>query len=323
MAYHAKPHTPSFGQRIGGSAFSVLINGGMFALFAFSSGSVSPPIGQEVSEPKVVFCRYIDDGRLFQVEVKAEDWISAEEMVCGADLRGVRLGSLLLEGARLLLEHPTKNALLLAQRESCSCSDENQVPILRDIGIVEAPRFGSDARKTALPRIINTPEPTQQNVIRTTPTTEPPRRDDRPARRTPSIDDLLNAATNFDDARPVSKTDLGGSPDGSRLSRSTTGVGDPYLQSVKARLDNTMNAPPTIPKAQLQKLSARLWIRIGDNGTIWGWDFTQKSQNAAFDRMIEMTMKMFMQGGNMRFGPPPPEWRLQTIPIVVEGKDIR
>jgi len=322
MAYHAKPHTLSLGHKIVGSAFSVLVNGVLFALIAFSSGSESPSIDRESSEPKVVFCRYIDDGRLFQLEVKAEDWASAEEMVCGANDRGVRLSPLLLEGARLLLEHPTKNSLILAQRESCSCSDENQVPILRDIGIVEAPRFGSDTRRTALPRIINTPEPTQQNVIKTTPTTDP-KKDDRNRKRTPSIDDLLHAATNFDEARPISKTDLGGSPDGSRLSKSTTGVGDPYLQSVKARLDNSMNAPPTIPKAQLQKLSARLWIKIGDNGTVWSWDFSQKSQNVAFDKMIEMTIKMFMQGGNMRFGPPPPEWRLQTIPIVVEGKDIR
>ena len=233
---------------------------------------------------------------------------------------GIRLAPLLHEGAKLILDgdnHP----LLLAQRESCSCSSEERVPILQDIGIVEAPRLGAESRKTALPRIINTPEPSKANTVTTQKTAKSPDKKDKTSKK-PSLDDLLNAASNFDDARPTSDVDPGGSPDGSRLSKSATGKGDPYLQKIKAKLDNTMNAPASIPKSQLQKLSAKIWIKVGDNGTVWAWDFVKKSGNAAFDKMIEMTIKQYMMGGTLKFATPPEQLRLQMIPINVDGRDI-
>ena len=84
-----------------------------------------------------------------------------------------------------------------------------------------------------------------------------------------------------------------------------------------------MNAPASVPKNELQKLSAKIRIKIGDNGVVWGWDFMKKSGNSAFAKMIENTIKQFMMGGTMRFAPPTEQWRLQDIPITVEGKDIR
>ncbi|MBQ9817310.1 MAG: TonB C-terminal domain-containing protein [Proteobacteria bacterium] len=299
---------------------TAIIHTGIFLLFALSSGS-SESVNTEPVEETTIFCRYIDNGRLFQVEVSAPDWQKAEEIVCGSQVRDVRLSPLILEGALLILED-TPNPVILAQRESCSCSNEERIPILQDISIVEAPRLGAETRKTALPRIINTPDPAQENTV-TTNKNNPQKKNDKPTKKSPSLDDLLNAANNFDEARPISDIDPGGSLDGSRLSKSATGKGDPYLQKVKAKLDNTMNAPASIPKARLQKLSAKVWIKIGDNGVVWGWDFMSKSGEAAFDRMIENTIKQFMMGGQYRFANPPEQWRLQTIPFTVNGSEIK
>ena len=300
------------------TAVTAVVHGIIFAVVALSSNSSQPEV--QTAEETSVFCRYIESGRLFQTEVRAKDWQDAEERICGAQYRGIRLAPLLHEGAKLILDgdnHP----LLLAQRESCSCSSEERVPILQDIGIVEAPRLGAETRKTALPRIINTPEPSKANTVTTQKTAKTPDKKDKTSKK-PSLDDLLNAASNFDDARPTSDVDPGGSPDGSRLSKSATGKGDPYLQKIKAKLDNTMNAPASIPKSQLQKLSAKIWIKVGDNGTVWAWDFVKKSGNAAFDKMIEMTIKQYMMGGTLKFATPPEQWRIQMIPINVDGRDI-
>ena len=117
---------------------------------------------------------------------------------------------------------------------------------IHDLGIQSVFLLGAEDKRTALPRIINTPDPSQENVV-TTNQTNPVKKNDRPTSKTPSLDDLLNAASDFDASRPVSDVDPGGSLDGSRLSKSATGKGDPYLQKVKAKLDNTMNAPASIP----------------------------------------------------------------------------
>ncbi len=309
---------PERGERLAGGIFTCLVHVGIAAVVLLSTGSEAPKQNQNVTK-NAIFCRYIENGRLFRLEVDAKDWQEAEEKTCGAQLADVRMPPLLAEGARLILDgdaHP----VLLAQRESCSCSDRENIPILKDVGIVEAPRLGAETRKTALPRIINTPEPSADNTVTTQKTQK---KDDRPRKKAPTLDELLNAASTFDEARPVSDVDPGGSADGSRLSKSATGQGDPYLQKVKAKLDNTMNAPASIPKSQLQKLSAKIWIKIGDNGTVWSWDFVKKSGNAAFDKMIDMTIRQFMMGGSLRFASPPQNWRLQTIPILVDGSDIR
>ena len=146
------------------TAVTAVVHGIIFAVVALSSNSSQPEV--QTAEETSVFCRYIESGRLFQTEVRAKDWQDAEERICGAQYRGIRLAPLLHEGAKLILDgdnHP----LLLAQRESCSCSSEERVPILQDIGIVEAPRLGAETRKTALPRIINTPEPSKANTVTT------------------------------------------------------------------------------------------------------------------------------------------------------------
>lgn len=314
-----REHAPSPFERMLSMAATVIIHAAIFAAAALSSGS-SQPEAAAVSEESAIFCRYIESGRLFRTQVRAKDWQTAEEDVCGSQYRGIRLGALFMEGARLVFDGDG-HGLLLAQRESCSCSDESRVPVLQDIGIVEAPRLGAETRKTALPRIINAPEPSKANTVTTQKSPKTPEKKEKTSKK-PTLDDLLSAASAFDEARPVSVDDPGGSADGSRLSKSATGKGDPYLQKIKAKLDNTMNAPASIPKPQLQKLSAKIWIKVGDNGTVWAWDFVKKSGNAAFDKMIEMTIKQYMMGGTLKFAAPPEQWRLQMIPINVEGRDI-
>ena len=116
-------------QKLFGMAVSVIVNGGLFLLIALSSGSSESeaPSNAEVTTQKI-FCRYIGNGRLYQVEVEASGWQEAEENVCGSHLRDVRLSPLLIEGARLIVEKD-ELPILLAQRESCSCSAEERVPI--------------------------------------------------------------------------------------------------------------------------------------------------------------------------------------------------
>ncbi len=292
----------------------------IFAVFILSSGS---EMQTEAPVPETtIFCRYIENGRLFQLDVPANDWQDAEERICGAMYREIQFPGLLLEGARVILDNAT-HPVVLAQRESCSCSNDERVPILQDLSIVEAPRLGTDEKKTALPRIINTPDPEPDNVVTTVQNDNPPKKPDKKKPKEPSLDDLLKSATQFDDARPVSKDDPGGSADGSRLSNSATGKGDPYLQKVKAMLDNNMRAPASVPKAQLQKLTAKVWIKIGDNGIVWGWGFNKKSGNDAFDNMIESTLKQFMMNGSKRFAAPPEQWKLQVIPFTVDGREIK
>lgn len=312
-------HSVSPGMHLGSAIFSGIVNGAIGLLFVLSSGSQGPEPAQPV-ETSTIFCRYIDNGRLFQTEVSAPDWQTAEEIVCGAQVRDVRLSPLLLEGARLILDD-TSNPVLLAQRESCSCSQEERVPILQDLSIVEAPRLGTEQKKYALPTIINVKEEAQANTV-TTEKTNPVKKNDKPVKKEPTLDDLLTAAE-FDPARPESNYDMSGSRDGSRLSNSATGQGDPYLQKIKAMLDNTMEAPASVPQSQLRKLSAVAWLRISDNGIVTSWGFDKKSGNAAFDKMIEMTLKQFMMGGTKRFAPPPAQWRFKDIPFRVEGKNIK
>ena len=170
-----------------------IIHAGIFLLFALSSGSESQQT--ESTPANTIFCRYIDNGRFFQVEVSAADWQEAEERICGADMRDVRLGPVLLEGALLILEN-RPNSVIYAQRESCSCSSEEKVPILQDVSIVEAPRLGAETKKTALPRIINTPEPTQANTV-TTNKTEKQKKDEKPAKK---------ASTSSDPGRRTTRT---------------------------------------------------------------------------------------------------------------------
>lgn len=310
----------SAGARLAGIGVTLAVHGLIIALVVLTSSSA--PHTQAVLQPaKGLHCRYIESGRLFEVQVSASTWQEAEEMVCGGAFRDVRLPPLALEGLMLVLEDAQDNPVVAAQRESCSCSEEDSIPILQDVGIVEAPRLGAEVRKTALPRIINAPEITRENVITTAPTKENSS-EKKTKTNSPKLDDLLAIASDFDPARPISDVDPGGSLDGSRHSKSSTGKGDPYLQKVKAKLDNSMNAPASIPKGELSKLKARIRIKIGDNGSVWSWDFERKSGNASFDRMVETTIKRFMLGGDMRFGVPPAQWRLQNIAVVIDGSEV-
>ena len=65
-----------------------------------------------------------------------------------------------------------------------------------------------------------------------------------------------------------------------------------------------------------------IWISIRNNGKVWNWAFVSKSGEPAFDKMIDMTLKQFMVGGNYSFTKPPANWELQQISITVEGKDM-
>ena len=83
-------------------------------------------------------------------------------------------------------------------------------------------------------------------------------------------------------------------------------------------LDNAMNAPSSIPKSELKKLKAKVWIKIGANGSIWDWGFSRKSGNKAFDTMVERTIKRFKINGDQKFPPPPEKWSLKRIPIRID-----
>lgn len=312
-------HQQSGAETFLGMFVSAVIHTAIFAVFAMSSGSEAEGVSA-VQTDNSIFCRYIENGRLFQIEVPAVDWQEAEEKVCGASVKDVRLGPLLLEGARLILDN-SPNRVVYAQRESCSCSDDKNLPILNDLSLVEAPRLGAETKKTALPRIFNAPEESQQNTV-TTRRDQPEKRPEKKKEKKPSIEDLLSAAADYDEARPISDVDPGGSLDGSRLSKSAAGKGDPYLQKLKAKLDNTMNAPAAIPKNELKKLEAIVIMKIGDNGVLWAWNFKRKSGNQAFDNMIKKCMEQFMMNGQMRFAQPPEIWRLKDIQFTVSGKDI-
>ena len=47
----------------------------------------------------------------------------------------------------------------------------------------------------------------------------------------------------------------------------------------------------SVPQSQLRKLSAVAWLRVSNDGILTSWGFDKKSGNAAFDNMIEMTLK--------------------------------
>ncbi|MBQ9395352.1 MAG: TonB C-terminal domain-containing protein [Proteobacteria bacterium] len=314
-----RKHKQSAGETFLGIFATVVIHAAIFAVFALSSGGEAEGV-VSVQTDNSIFCRYIENGRMFQIEVPAVDWQDAEETVCGVSVRDVRLGPLLLEGARLILDN-SPNRVVYAQRESCSCSDDKNLPILQDLSLVEAPRLGAETKKTALPRIFNAPEESQQNTV-TTRKDMPEKRPEKKPEKKPSIEDLLSAAADFDEARPVSDVDPGGSLDGSRLSKSATGKGDPYLQKLKAKLDNSMNAPATIPKTELKKLEAIVIMKVGDNGVLWSWNFSRKSGNSAFDNMIKKCLEQFTLNGQMRFANPPETWRMKDIQFTVSGKDI-
>jgi outer membrane biosynthesis protein TonB len=307
---------------------ALILNGTLAAGILLASQVRSDAMAAQVvaeQSTQSLQCRYIENARLYQLEVTAEDWQAAEAMVCGAKYRNVRVPPLLAMAYAALLSEPEQDAILLAQRESCSCSDGERVPVLQDIGIVQAPRLGTKPKQNALPEIVNRPEAVERNAV--DPDAKPQARPETPKKRDTKrevdVNALLDAASVFDDARPSNDRNAAGDPDGSRFSTSATGQGDPYLQKVKAKLDNSMNAPASIPKSELKKLKARIWIKIGATGSIADWDFVSRSGNTAFDGMVERSIKRFALGGDAQFPSPDANWSFKRIQIDVDGSQIR
>ncbi len=306
---------------------ALMLNGMLVAGILLATHFKSDAIAAQATMVFEVFqCRYVEDGRLHQIESEASDWQDAEEQICGAHYRDVRVPPLLARGYSMLVTEPGNDPILKAQRESCSCSQGDRPPILQDIGIVEAPMLGTKPKQKALPRIVNNALPTERNAVNPDQKVEDqPRRRKRKKerKREPDINALLDATSNFDPARPSNTDEAVGSVDGSRTSTSSTGRGDPFLQKVKARLDNAMNAPSSIPKSELKKLKAKIWVKIGPNGRLWKWDFSRRSGNDTFDSMIERTMKRFAIGGDQSFPPPTDRWSGKHIQIRVDGSKVK
>jgi len=320
-------HGSTTGLTLFGVLFALVLNGGLgvgiIVATHFKSDAIAAQVQSDVAE--LFQCRYFEGGRLHQLEVEGTDWQDAEEKVCGVQYRGVNVPPLLARGYSALILRPDDDALLMAQRESCSCSSGELPPIFEDIGIVEAPMLGTLPKQKTLPQIVNNPEPAEKNAVNpdlSVPDTARPK-DKKDKKREPDLHKLIDVSSNFDDARPANDRESVGDPDGSKTSTSATGKGDPYLQKIKAKLDNNMNAPSTIPKSTLSGLDAKLWIKVGGNGSVWAWDFTRKSGNTTFDNMIERTIKRFMIGGDLSFPPPPEDWTAKRIPIRVDGSQIR
>ena len=146
-------HGSNRAQIIIGILSAFLLNGGLGVAILIASHAKQEVVAatlDEDPEAEIFQCRYFEDGRLHQLEVGAQSWQQAEVEVCGAELRDLRLPPLLFRGQVALGVNPDDNALLKAQRESCSCNQGEAVPILEDIGIVQAPKLGDPAQAKGL-----------------------------------------------------------------------------------------------------------------------------------------------------------------------------
>ena len=74
-------HQPTAGERIISGAVTIAVHTVVFLLFILSSGSENTDTLGNTSEKENIFCRYIENGRMFTVEVSAVDWQDAEEIV--------------------------------------------------------------------------------------------------------------------------------------------------------------------------------------------------------------------------------------------------
>lgn len=310
----------------GGILFSLVINGLFVAGIALAAGLQDKHSGAEAieqSELEDIPCRYFTEERLVRATVKAVDWQAAEAEFCGSAFSGVVIPPFLLSGVRAGLSAPDSHPVVLAQRESCSCSDSDELLVMRDIGVVEAPRLGNEPKKRRLPEIINNPEQVDKNVVNTDAKTRTPRKKRKKSKDPPKFDNLLNAADTFDPARPENDRTATGETWGSKTSTSATGQGDEYLQKVKARIENTMRAPSSIPTSQLKELKARFWIKVGATGSVMDWGWRKKSGNDTFDDMVERSIKRFTLDGGSTFPQPPQVWMLKEINVKVDGSKIR
>ena len=112
---------------------------------------------------------------------------------------------------------------------------------------------------------------------------EKPKKDKREEKKKRDVDvnKLLSAVDDFDPNRPANEDE--GVGQGVGLGHwQRRGQRPLYLQKLKAKLDNAMKAPASIPKNELRKLKAKLWIKVGSNGSVWDWKFKRKSGNSSF-----------------------------------------
>lgn len=315
---------------------NLALGAGMVVATHMKSDAIAAEAGLGAASQEATFnCRWMAQGRFHQIEVKAKTWQAAEAQACGTQFRDVRLPPLVSRGYGAMIGDPDRDPFLLAQRESCSCSEgQMPPPLLQDV-LIEAPKLGTQEKQQALPRIENNPEEVERNVVapdikpvprkeEPKPPEEPKKEEPKPKKKVhePNLDELLKRSENFDEARPANQDAETGVEWGSKNSKGP-GAGDLYLQKLKARLDNSMQAPSSIPRTELSGLKAQITIRIGANGKIWGWSWRSKSGNDAFDAMIERTVKRYEVGGDASFPDPPQEWLLKDIPIKVDGSSIK
>lgn len=329
MAGQDTQHGSRAGGIVGGLVFALLINGALAAGIVLATQLKTDAIAAEAdaAAAETFHCRYIDQGRFVNVEVEAEDWQSAEKKVCGVEYSDVRVPPLLARGYSHLIDDPASDPFLMAQRESCSCSEDEMPAVLENVALVEAPKLGTKKKQRALPRIVNNPEKIEHNAVNPDIDPKPRKKKKEPKRKRkkrhePDLDKLKkHFSENPDEARPTNQDQETGVEWGSRSGKGE-GKGPLFLQKVKAKLDNHMRAPSSIPKSQLKGMKARATIKIGANGKIWSWSFRSKSGNKAFDDMVERTLKRFEISGDLGFPAPPEGYVLKPIPIKVDGSRI-
>jgi hypothetical protein len=339
-------HDPSHGRSSHLAVFAIVISAVVNAsvgggiLYAShmggdGSGGVASMLTQDATataEDEAFNCHYRRGKERVREEVKAPDRLAAEDAFCGVRHAGVVVPPLLMQSYLTALNNDDDaNPIVRSQRESCSCDDE--IEIIQEIDLIVPPKLGQTEVEKKLPRIANQREATIRDVVnpdakppKAPPPKEPekkPEKVDRTPPKNPSLD--VPDFSDFDQFRPENTDKQIGSTDGSVSGSGVTGQGDPYLQHVKAQLDNNMTIPSTIPSSARKNLRARIRILINDTGYLlkWEWQPGGQSNNEAFDLMIDRTLKDFGIGGQRKFKQPPPEHLNKWIKVTVDGGQLR
>ncbi len=336
LARHQEPnHGHTVGLSFLGIWVSILVNAAVGGGIIYAShmgggaGGVAALVtGEQTSGKDEAFmCHYRKGKVRIQEEVLAPDRLAAEDSYCGVRHAGVVVPPLLMDSYLTALGDDDANPIVRSQRESCSCNDEME--IIQDIDLVVPPKLGQTQVEKKLPRIANQREASHKETVNPdvkpppTPPKEPEKKPEK-IERAPSKNPALSVP-DFDQFRPENEDKQIGSEDGSVSGSGVTGQGDPYLQHVKAQLDNNMVIPSTIPPSARKGLRAKVRIFIDASGYLMKWEWMPggQSNNDAFNMMIERTLKDFGIGGARRFKAAPPEHQNKWISITVDGGRLR
>lgn len=217
----------------------------------------------------------------------------------------------------------TSNRPVAAEEEPKQITEIYEV--LPSVEIIKPPKLGQKPPEQEIVKISNQPPPPPPKVDPKakppqTPPPSPPPKTDRQAPQNP----VFSTDNQFDKYRPPNANTQTGAEDGSKSGQNHIGQGDPYLQHIKAQLDNNMVIPSTIPPSARKTLRAQIRVIISTNGQImWEWMPGGLTANDAFNDMVTRTLNDFRLGGPHRFKPPPAERTGTWISITVDGSRIQ